>query len=92
MSAARTGGDRPGFFHAYGPEVRLGSVQRGRLESCLNRPARCGPRNPSFVRLLEEGFVTSEQHVSARTGRPTTDRLYTITEEGRRYLRVGCDR
>ena len=74
-------------------EVRLGSVQRQRLEDAAAAGgARCGPANPSYRRLLAEGFVTSEQHISARTGEPTLDRLYRITEDGRRYLVVGRDR
>lgn len=79
-------------LNALGKEVRLGTVQRRRLLDCERAPARCGPRNPSFVRLVALGFVTMAPHRSARTGQPTIDRLYTITDEGRRYLSEGRDR
>lgn len=87
---------KPGFHKSIAKgvtrEVRLGSIQREKLEACAKAPQRCGPANPSFRRLLEERFVTSEQHFSARSGRPTLDRLYTITALGRVYLKIGRDR
>lgn len=81
-----------GYRDASGREVRLGSVQRKHLQSCVDAPQRGGVGSPPFKRLMAEGFVTSTQHVSARTGRPTLDRLYTITDAGRRYLTMGRDR
>jgi hypothetical protein len=79
-------------FTANGREVRLGSVQRVALEEAAREPRRAGPGSPIFRRLTELGFVTSAQHVSARTGRPTNDRLYSISELGKLYLVIGRDR
>ena len=81
-----------GYRDAGGREVRLGSVQRGRLEDCAREPQRAGPASPPFRRLVDEGFVTVAQHYSARTGHPTLDRVYTITDAGRSYLAIGRDR
>lgn len=79
----------PGYRRPDGAEVRLGIVQRRRLQSCAEAPQRAGARNPSFLRLTFERFVTDAPYVSPRTGQPTTDRLYTITAEGHRFLAIG---
>lgn len=80
------------YLNSEGREVRLGSVQRGHLDRAELAPQRAGPGSPPFKRLCAEGFVTCAQHVSLRTYRPTVDRVYTITAEGRRYLAEGRDR
>ncbi len=82
----------PRYVNSTGREVRLGKVQREQLEMCAQAHQRRAVRNPTMVRLVEHGFVTNEQHYSARTGLPTTDRLHRITLEGERYLIVGRDR
>lgn len=87
---------KPGFHKSIAKgetrEVRLGSVQRKALEACAREPQRGNVASPVFRRLVEERFVTSSQHISARTRRPTIDRLYTITALGRVYLKIGRDR
>lgn len=80
------------YLRADGKEIRLGTVQRARLEAAAVTPQRCGPGNPTFKALVGHGFCTSAQHISTRTGMPTLDRLFTITSEGERYLREGRER
>lgn len=73
-------------------EVRLGRLQRQRLEDCAREPQRCGPGNPTFRALHWHLFVSQAPHISPRTRRPTTDRMWTITDVGRLYLKIGRDR
>lgn len=75
-----------------GREVRLGSNQREQLQLCSAEPQRRSPGNPTMRALAGYGFVTDRPHISARTGRPTLDPLFTATAEGRRYLEIGRDR
>lgn len=83
---------KPGYRRPDGTEIRLGSVQGLNLELCSVHPQRRCPGNPTMRALSRHGFVESRQHISERTGRPTLDRIFTITAEGRRYLAEGRDR
>ncbi|HVM38329.1 MAG TPA: hypothetical protein VM265_08085 [Sphingomicrobium sp.] len=67
-------------------KIRLGRFQLQELRLCAGEPQRRSAGNPTMRSLAGYGFVESRQHVSARTGMPTVDRLFTATDAGRRYL------
>lgn len=67
-------------------KVRLGRAQVKALRDCAESPQRYSPGNPMMRSLAHHGFVESAPHISAWTGKPTLDRLFTATDAGRRYL------
>ena len=66
--------------------TRLGRAQLKALRECAESPQRYSPGNPMMRSLARHGLVESEQHISAWTGKQTTDRLWSATAEGRRRI------
>lgn len=69
-----------------GASIRLGKAQRAALSLCAGSPQRYSPGNPMMRSLAHHGLVESAPHISARTGNPTLDRLFSATAKGRAWL------
>jgi hypothetical protein len=69
--------------------IRLGKAQRKALRECAESPQRYSPGNPMMRSLAHHGLVESKPHISAWTGKPTCDRLWTATPEGKAMLEAG---
>jgi hypothetical protein len=66
--------------------IRLGKAQRKALSFCAESPQRYSPGNPMMRSLAHHGLVDSAPHISAWSGKPTCDRLFSATAKGRAWL------